>query len=231
MNKLCQPSPPARRNRVSKQLALKTHTCESVRLEEKTSKLEEKLDGLVALLTSATQGVPGIINVSPVTLCPEGLVPANHEDVVSSTVINRVGCEDYTHNKPSPNTSGILKSNYTPTASSSSISTPLDSLRLQPDLPSAFEFSPEDAELCLNRFRTVYIKYLPFIIIPPSVTSQQLRQDRPLLWSSIMTVASSNSAHQTSLSRGMRGIFGREALVEGTRNMDLLLAILVYATW
>jgi hypothetical protein len=46
-----------------------------------------------------------------------------------------------------------------------------------------------------------------------------------------MTVASSNSTQQISLSKEVRGILAREAFVEGTRNMDLLFAILVYATW
>lgn len=59
----------------------------------------------------------------------------------------------------------------------------------------------------------------------------QLCQESPILWLSIMTVASTRSLQQGALSKEVRGVFGREAYVEGTRNMDLLLAILVYATW
>ncbi len=230
MSKSCQPSPPARRNRVSKQAALKPHVYDTSRLEEKTSRLEEKLDGLVTLLKSTNQGVPGKIN-EPLVKNPDVLALATNGSVASSTVDSRVTYENYTHNRPSPNRSGTLESYYTLTTSSSSISTPLNSPNPQPSLPPILQISEEDAESSLNRFRSVFVEYLPFIIIPPSVISQQLRQDRPLLWSSIMTVASSNSAQQISLSREMRSIFGREALVEGTRNMDLLLAILVYATW
>jgi hypothetical protein len=46
-----------------------------------------------------------------------------------------------------------------------------------------------------------------------------------------MTAASSNSTQQTLLSKEARAIIGREALIEGTRNMDLLFGILVYAAW
>jgi len=102
---------------------------------------------------------------------------------------------------------------------------------LQPLLHPALEPSPEDAESYLNKFRTNFVKHLPFIVISPSVTAHQLRQERPILWVCIMTVASSNSTQQIVLSKEVRGILGREAYVEGTRNMDLLLAVLVYAAW
>lgn len=63
------------------------------------------------------------------------------------------------------------------------------------------------------------------------MTARQFRQQRPILWVCIMAVASNNSTQQILLSKEIRGIFGREAYVEGTRNMDFLLAILVYAAW
>ncbi|KAF7953725.1 uncharacterized protein EAE97_001124 [Botrytis byssoidea] len=71
----------------------------------------------------------------------------------------------------------------------------------------------------------------PFINIPSSVTAHQLRQERPFLWVAIMTVASNNSKQQTIMSKEARTIFAKEAFVEGTRTMDLLLAILVYTVW
>ena len=63
------------------------------------------------------------------------------------------------------------------------------------------------------------------------MTARRLRQERPILWACIMTVASSNSRQQIVLSREVRGLLGREAYVEGTRNMDLLLAAFVYTVW
>jgi hypothetical protein len=63
------------------------------------------------------------------------------------------------------------------------------------------------------------------------MTAQQLRQESPLLWLSIMTVASTRSTQKVMLSKEVSGVFGREAYVEGTRNMDFLLAVLVYTTW
>ncbi|KAK9328779.1 hypothetical protein V1520DRAFT_345197 [Lipomyces starkeyi] len=217
MKKICQPSPPVRRPRTLKRPSA-----------HETSKLEEKLDGLVTLLKSATQGAPGILNTTLVNSSLEGLQPASHETSSISAAISR----DYqAHNRPSPNGSGPHESIYTPTTSTFSKSTPLNSLNAQPVLHPGLEPSPEDAELYLNRFRNDFVKHFPFVIISPSVTAHELRQERPILWISIMTVASSHSTQQISLSNEVRGILAREAFVQGTRNMDLLLAILVYATW
>ncbi|KAL3478144.1 hypothetical protein BJX99DRAFT_256695 [Aspergillus californicus] len=90
---------------------------------------------------------------------------------------------------------------------------------------------PTDAELSLNRFRAVMLPTLPFIVIPPSLTSQELRRESPLLWLSIMAVASARPAQQCALSEEARAAFAREAYVVGSRNLDLLSAILVYTIW
>ena len=95
----------------------------------------------------------------------------------------------------------------------------------------ALEPSPEDAEACLNRFRTDFIRHLPFLVIPPTITAWELRQSSPFLWLSVMTVASIRSAQQIALSKEVREVFGREAYIEGTRNLDLLLAVMTFATW
>ncbi|KAK9257993.1 hypothetical protein V1519DRAFT_455882, partial [Lipomyces tetrasporus] len=219
MNKDCQPSPPVRKRRTVKRPTA-----------NKASKLEKKLDGLVTLLKSATQSAPGIINATSVNSPPEGAVPSSHDSASGSTAAGSVGVgyRDYTYNRPLPNRSGFPDSGFTPAASSSSGST---SVNLQPVFHPALELSPEDAESYLNKFRTDFVKHFPFIVIPPSMTAHQLRQGRPFLWICIMSAASSNSTQQIVLSNEIREILGRQAYVEGTRNMDLLLAVLVYAAW
>ena len=217
MNKDCQPSPPMRKRRTMKRPA-----------ERETSKLEEKLDGLVELLKSATQGTPGIANGTSINTPPEGSGLSSYDGACGLIAASTVSDQDCVSNRPLPNR-GFPGSRFTPAASSSSGST---SVNLQlPELHPALQPSPEDAESYLNKFRTDFVKHLPFIVISPSVTSHELRQERPILWVCIMTVASSNSTQQIILSREVRSILGREAYVEGTRNMDLLLAVLVYAAW
>ena len=82
MNKLCQPSPPVRRRRTLKKP-----------FAPETSKLEEKLDGLVTLLKSATNGVPGIVNPSLVNSLSEGSGPANHEHAPGSIATSESAME------------------------------------------------------------------------------------------------------------------------------------------
>jgi hypothetical protein len=77
MHKLCQPSPPRRRAQTLKRT-----------LAPETSKLEEKLDGLVTLLKSATQGMPGVINAALLNSSAQVLVPASHESTPGSTSVS-----------------------------------------------------------------------------------------------------------------------------------------------
>lgn len=224
MKKACQPSPPVRRQRTLKRAL--PH--EIYNLGGTTLNLEEKLDDLVTLLKSTTQAVTGITTSTFANSSQVGLVPAIHGSAPRSIDNSQVGQGEYTDCGASTDR---RRSNYTPSTPSPSHPASLSSLPLHPVLHPALEPSPEDAELCLNRFRNDFIKHLPFITLAPSVTSRELRQQHPLLWISIMTVAANNSTQQISLSKEIRAILAREAFVEGTRNMDLLLAILVYTTW
>jgi hypothetical protein len=213
MNKMCQPSPPMRRHRAPKKQS-----------SQNTSKLEEKLDGLVTLLIS--QKLPAGLNPSSTFPSPETFVESGNLTPRSadSTVI---GQGEHSRNRPPPTGCGIL-------GFESCDPKPVDSSMLahrRCPLDPALEPSYEDAESSLALFRRKFVKNLPFIVIADSVSSQQLRQERPLLWSSIMTVASTQSTQQIRLTDAMKEILSREVVIEGTRNMDLLLAILVYISW
>jgi hypothetical protein len=192
-----------------------------------TSKLEEKLDGLVTLLTSANQAGPGIVISNYINTHTEASDLVNH-DVSHSSAASFV-CGGHRNYLSLPNVGVFSVPGFTPAASSSVRSTPVKLQR--PLLPRNFQINQEDAELYLNKFRASFVKHLPFVVIPSSMTSQKLREERPILWVCIMTVASNKSTQQIALSNEARAIIGREAFVEGTRDMDLLLGILVYATW
>jgi hypothetical protein len=219
MKKECQPSPPVRRHRASK-----LHKPSA----RETSKLEEKLDGLVALLKSANY--PGLENTALANSPLEGLVHGDFEATPGSAENNRIDYGQHTHN-PSPTENGLPGSIHTPTTSSSSVSSPLSNVTPKYTFSLPLEPSPEEADVCLNRFRSSFIKHLPYIVMPPSITAHQLRQDRPLLWMAVMTVASNSSTQQISMSKEIRGILANEVFLEGTRNMDILLAVLVCAAW
>ncbi|MCJ1359174.1 MAG: hypothetical protein MMC33_009174 [Icmadophila ericetorum] len=186
MKKICQPSPPMRKRRTG-----------SRHQANKVEKLEEKLDGLVTLLRSATSATPGILNAISVNSTVEDLLPSSHGQSSGSPAPDSNGHGGYVFNEPLHTGRGLPDSAFTPAPSSSGSA----SINLPPLVHPSLEPSPEDAELYLNRFRTDFVKRLPFIVISPSVTAHQLRQESPYLWLSVMTVASTRSTQQIFLSK------------------------------
>ena len=190
----------------------------------KVGKLEEKLDGLVALLKSAT-GTPEHLDTTPVN---PGSNFSSRISIIDSSAASGLRYGGYTSTQLLRTGNGSLDTSLIPSADSTS---GFDSTRLPSLIHPALEPSPEDAKSYLNRFRTDFIRHLPFIVIAPAVSAQQLRHTSPFLWICIMTVASTRSSQQIVLSREVREVFGRETYSGGTRSMDLLLAVLVYAAW
>ena len=134
------------------------------------------------------------------------------------------------HAVPAPHTDeAVSLSVYIPQSLSGATCSPAAPFE-QPRTAS-YEPNDNDAEVYLARFRSDFIGHLPFLDIPVSQTARQLHHESPLLWLAIMTVTSTRTMQQKAMSRQMREIIGREAFVEGTRSIDFLLAVLVYATW
>ncbi|KAE8150257.1 hypothetical protein BDV25DRAFT_140027 [Aspergillus avenaceus] len=202
MKKDCQPSPPMRKRRAAGRFP-----------GDKVKVLEKKLDGLVDLIKAGSSLATA--GGSSVNSTGQGLGPSHRAtDADDNIQKHTVGSN--------PNASDETQT------TSSTLAAPVTS---HPLIPPSLEPDPEISESYLFRFRTVFLPNMPFLIIPPYITAKQLREDSPLLWLSVMTVACTRPAQQIGLSKAAREIFGREGFVEGTRNMDFLLAVLVYITW
>ena len=93
------------------------------------------------------------------------------------------------------------------------------------------EPSSDEADECLSRFRSQMAPFFPFIIVQESTNARDLRGERPFLWLCIMSISSKSTAQQMALSKEMKITVGREMLVEGKNNMDLLLGLLVSVAW
>ncbi|CZR65600.1 uncharacterized protein PAC_15500 [Phialocephala subalpina] len=116
----------------------------------------------------------------------------------------------------------------TPATSTASNSTAPD----RPEI-SANYLLESDAELeeCLEAFRTKMLPCFPIVCIRAETTLAELRKERPFLFLIIRTICSKNFERQTALVLHIRKVLGREILVEGTKNLDLLHGILVFAAW
>lgn len=227
LNKDCQPLQTVRKRRTGNRPSA-----------TKTQMLEEKLDGLYKLLNSSTSstsiaGQNDIISTAQTSIQPypeslQSLGPSakNGEDFGLCS-IQRLGWNQHTIDGlrlHSPNTDP--DSSY---LSSGTRSTIYQSPRSS--LIGGVEPSSDEAEECLNIFRTHMMTYFPFIIIPGSTTAHELRHDRPFLWTCIMSISSKSSLQQMALAKEVRITMGREILVEGKNNLDLLLGILTFIAW
>lgn len=205
MKKDCKPPAPVRKRRV----VTKQPT-------SKVERLEKKIDGLFDFLKSTT-AENGPLSSSADTASFDSVIGATPLDSTSHSerLLSPHPRFDLSHDSFSlPNSTRVA-------------SMPVNLFYID----STLEPSLENAEIYLINFRTNFINNFPFLVIPLSVTAYRLRQERPILWLCIMSVASKNTNEQIILSKRVKEVFGVEAYVRGTRNLDFLLGVLVFATW
>lgn len=99
------------------------------------------------------------------------------------------------------------------------------------DVCSALPISPETAEKTLTQFRTQNLKILPVVHIPPHVTSQQLRQEKPFLWLCIMAVLTPGNIQREALFGKITSLVQQKLLSEVAPSMDMLLGLMTFISW
>lgn len=87
------------------------------------------------------------------------------------------------------------------------------------------------AEVYLQRYRA-HAAHYPFVIVPPHITVEQLRRDRPFALLAIITMgAALNSPDQEHAELELREQLGKRVMVHGEKSLDLLQGLLIYLTW
>ena len=207
-------------------------------LATKTERLEEKLDGLFKLLQSSTTSksiADQNISVSTASTStqpsPESLqscITSSDESedfgphAIQRLDWNRIPAHELRLHLPTlaPDAAYVVSGTRSTIYHSPESSLIIDN-----------EPSFDEAEECLQSFRSHMATYFPFIIVLESTTAQELRRNRPFLWLCIMSVASKSTVQQKALAKEVKITMGREILVEGKSNMDLLLGLLVFVAW
>ena len=203
-NRECRPSVTVRRRNPKKPVALKS------------SRLEEKIDGLVSMLKGGAQSdainanTHGIAAVS--ISAQRSSVGTNHPTSVTSALDEGL-----------PNLRVLTPETTTSEGSISSPPTTALHDTLQP--------SPTEAEQYLSTFKTYKARYFPFIHVPSTTTPQQLRQERPFLWLCIMTIAARSKSQQQVLGSKVRDTLAQEMLFKSEQRIDLLLGLLACIGW
>ncbi|OAA77741.1 Zn(2)-C6 fungal-type DNA-binding domain protein [Akanthomyces lecanii RCEF 1005] len=91
---------------------------------------------------------------------------------------------------------------------------------------------PEDATGLLADYHELWAVTFPFIIVPPDMTSEDLRDKRPFLWKAIMLTATFfDAARQTRLGSELLSDIARAAVVEGVKTLDLLQGMQLLIAW
>jgi hypothetical protein len=177
-------------------------------------RLEQKLDSLVSLIESTHDGVSKPRNA-----------PSAFDHVISpATTAQSLG---QSPQNMEPLTTGTAQSSYTPAGLSSS-SEPHHSDSI---LSNTFMPNFAGANALLDIFKRQMSPRFPFITIPETTSAEELYRDKPLLYISILAIASSDSAQQKGLGDLFTQDFTRRMFVNCERSLDLLLGILTYAGW
>ena len=227
LNKDCQPLQTVRKRKTVARASA-----------SKTERLEEKLDGLYKLLQSsnpsasaAGQNASLLTPQTSTQPSPESLQsPApspRHSENLGALSIQRIG---WCHRS----IDGLRLHTPTTAADSSYVTSGTRSTMYhfpQSSLINGLEPTSAEAEECLNNFRTRMTTYFPFVFIPESTTAHNLRRERPFLWICIMSVTSKSTVQQMALGKEIRIALGREIIVEGKNNLELLLGVLVFIAW
>ena len=200
----------------------------------KVDRLEQKLDGLVTLLQSTTQtrdaGLSTAIfqdQLTPESLQSLAPTPATDESQGVSAA------EKERDSRYCPGSGISLNVPVINPGDVFSASGTRSSTYHGPDTTASLDLEPsvDQAEAYLQSYRTFKHPYFPLIILPENLDAQRLRQQRPFLWLCIMAISAKHTEQQKALGREIRLAIGREMLIEGKNNFDLLLGLLVYTAW
>ena len=238
LKKTCEPMAPQARTQPRKRRAKETYDEHPVTpflgsvtdsfksvVKSRVGKLEEKVDGLVSLLSSTrnTESIQPLLN--GITSANQSLSSASFPSLPTTLigsqvqqistrplVINENPKSQYASLRPAPA--------LTPSNGNS------DSL-----LSSSFMPSFDEANDLLAVFRDHLTRQFPFIALSPSTSAENLYQERPLFYISILAVTSHDTVQQQGLGKIIMKQLSERVFEKGERNLDLLLSALTYASW
>lgn len=89
-----------------------------------------------------------------------------------------------------------------------------------------------EADQLLDHFRAHMACLFPFVVHPPSMTSAQLRAERPLLWKATMTASlHADGLRQLFLGRELLNDIVAAAYLQPKKSYDILQALMTLIAW
>lgn len=229
LKKHCEPSVTVRKRNGRRQVG------------SRTAQLEEKLEDLVSLLR--TQSTP----VKPPAAGRSAPIPANersHLDLWANTpapsqseTAPAGSSDERSDSNPGARTppggpqtpAAIFGAAFSPGLFNhqATVPVPISSMIQSPWMPTTLR----QAEEQLTLFRDRYLQCFPCIYIPPDMTSEQLREEKPFTWFTIMMMSCQTSSLQYGMGSVWQRIISQKIVVEHEKNIDLLQGMVIFLAW
>lgn len=192
--------------------------------------MEQKLDGLVTLLKSAQNPQPDSNHIS--TAIGRGEAPVEYMSTADSTSVPNPHTNAFSSAQGAASNIPPPPQIVGPTQDDLNVMVPFKGIGPTTGFCQTFE-SPLRNEgmsnMLLKRFRDEMSPCSPFIVLLPSMTADQLRQERPFLFSCIMAISCHDTAQQLQLGKQVIKQLAERMVVNTERSLDLLLGIITYA--
>lgn len=103
---------------------------------------------------------------------------------------------------------------------------------LQPDCVDRKVITMDEAVVLFQRYTDRMAPHLPAVVFPPGTTAADIRQAKPILFLSIMSVGSSQKPNiQRLLVKELMQVFADEIIVHGRKSLELVQSIMISVIW
>lgn len=191
-----------------------------------TAQLEKKIENLVHLI-SASQGPQLAVSAENQAL-PSCLSLLQNGNGPESSWVNDLGSQVKQFETPHSTAHQSLMQSCMKTPAS----TLTPGSTVGSNSSSGFDAHLGSSDQFLKVFRDQFLCHIPFAVISPEETSQNIESRRPWLYKAILTVAcQEDRLRQTEMGRQFASEIGEAIVVRGDRSLDMFQALLVYNTW
>ncbi|CAK7206617.1 hypothetical protein SEUCBS139899_009417 [Sporothrix eucalyptigena] len=178
----------------------------------RVGQLEQKLDGIMSLLTASKQ-----IQTTPSTSRPATLdTPPDNDSPASVSAPGVSTAAPSPESDPLPPLANVLR--YPP----------LDEVDITPGLKVSFA----DADRALAEYSSTYAPHFPFVPLPTNINPYDLYQTQPLLFRVIVQIVVPQTPQvQRDAKRWFREQIALHVVTNEEKDVSLLQAILLYVAW
>lgn len=107
-----------------------------------------------------------------------------------------------------------------------------DKEKPRPDVVARGIITLDEIATLFQRYTDRMTVHLPVVVFPPGTTAAEIRMTSPILFLSIMSVASSEEPHkQQRLVKELMEIFADEIIIRGHKSLELIQALIISVVW